>query len=799
MSTNWVPPNIAAICPEQQAQLTQCTSTGYLFLALLSQLYGGSKDNQHKDFLSYWDAPIGSDPIKLAPYYDNQEIPLGPLPQKSIDTSIHPKEPSEHLVHQYFFPDKISAPEKTSTKVVSHGPGRSRGVSQVSTYFPTFDFEKFYVKFEKDYGADQFGFDRQKKREPFSGSAYSNPYSNPYSYRRSDHHDDSDFEKKLFSDTEPADSAKVSVKAEKKMGAKSRKKRQQVETYDFIVVGAGSAGCVVANRLSEVKQWKVLLIEAGPEEPEVTSVPAFAPALGRSSIDWNYRTQPEEMTCRAQRGQTCAWLSGRVMGGSSSINYVVYMRGNKKDYDEWAALGNEGWSYAEVLHYFKKSENNMNVEANDIDYHSVGGPLNVERFEYTDPNVVMLIKAFHEKGFPLIDFNGRRQLGTMTTQTTTKDGKRVSANDAFIKPIRKERRNLIIKTNAQVTKILIAKDHKEYSTAYGVQYFKNGVYHEAYATKEIIISAGALNSPKILMLSGIGPKEELDKLNIPVVMDLKVGYNLQDHATTEAVLMALSNETSTLLADKLMLQTIQNFKKYGTRFNEISATGPLHMTAFHRTKYALDDETIPDIQFHFDGRNQKDFFKDPTTYLATNIFPFAFYDSINVRPILLHPESRGYLTLNRTHPVFGQPLIYPRFFTAKNDLDTLVAALKFAGKLEKTKAFRENKVKFIRKRMAPCTAHAWGTSRYFACIIKSYTGTIYHPAGTCKMGPRYDENAVVDARLKVYGVQNLRVADASIMPHIVRGNTNAPCIMIGEKVADMIKEDWDTVYWGSPR
>uniref|UniRef100_A0A2A4JMY6 Glucose-methanol-choline oxidoreductase N-terminal domain-containing protein n=1 Tax=Heliothis virescens TaxID=7102 RepID=A0A2A4JMY6_HELVI len=785
-NTNWIPPNIAAICPEQQAPLTQCTSTGYLFLALISQLYSGSNDNQHKDFLSYWDAPIGSDPMDLSPYYDSKQIPLGPLPQKT--KNIHPIEPSKHLLQDDFFSEKRSPTVKTTTKVFSHGPGRSRGISQVSSYFPTFDFEKFSSSLKKDYDSDRFGFDSQKKLEPYSGS----DYSNPFPYRRADDH--SEFEEQLFMDAEPSNSAKVSVKAEVKMGAKSRKKRQQVETYDFIVVGAGSAGCVVANRLSEVKQWKVLLIEAGPEEPEVTSVPAFAPVLGRSNIDWNYRTQPEEMTCRAQRGQTCAWLSGRVMGGSSAINYVVYMRGNKKDYDQWAALGNEGWSYADVLHYFKKSENNLNLEAKDIDYHSVGGPLNVERFTYTDPNVVMLVKAFHEKGFPLVDFNGRRQIGTMTTQTTTRDGKRVSTNDAFIRPIRENRPNLVIKTNAQVTKILISKDEKD---AHGIRYFKNGAYHEAYVTKEIIISAGALNSPKILMLSGIGPKEELEQLKIRVIKDLKVGYNLQDHATTEAVLMGLSNQTSTLLPDKLMLQTIQSFYKYGTRFDEVSATGPLQMTAFYRTKLAGGDKTIPDIQFHFDGRNRKDFYNDPTTYLATNIFPFAFYDSINVRPILLHPGSRGYLTLNKTHPVFGQPLIYPGFFTVKHDLDTLVAALKFAVKLEKTKAFKENKVKFIRKRLEPCTAHAWGTYRYFACIIKSYTGTIFHPAGTCKMGPRYDESAVVDARLKVYGIQNLRVADASIMPHIVRGNTNAPCIMIGEKAADMIKEDWDTVYWES--
>lgn len=441
-----------------------------------------------------------------------------------------------------------------------------------------------------------------------------------------------------------------------------------------------------------------------------------------------------------------------------------------------------------MLPYFKKSENNQDVEAKDMKHHGVGGLMNVERFKYADKNVPMLVGAFYETGLPLVDFNGEKQIGTMIAQSTSKDGKRMSTNAAFIRPVRYKRKNLFIIANAQVTKVLIEPRNK---IAYGVKYFKNGVWYEARANKEVILSAGAIGTPKLLMLSGIGPEKDLETLKIPVIKKLAVGRNLQDHATTNAMLMSLSNKTSTLIEAKQTLKELRTYFKSRSCSNPLSATGPLQMSAFIRTEFADEDKSVPDIQFHFDGRNRKEFYSDSTTYLETNVLPLAYYNSINVRPILLHPESRGYLTLNKTDPVFGLPLIYPRFFTVKRDLDTLVAALKIVVKLEDTKVFKDNKVKFIKVPVQACKNYKWGSNKYFACLFTSYTTTIFHPSGTCKMGPYKDKEAVVDPMLKVHGVSHLRVADASIMPNIVRGNTNAPVMMIAEKVSDMIKEDWN--------
>lgn len=394
----------------------------------------------------------------------------------------------------------------------------------------------------------------------------------------------------------------------------------------------------------------------------------------------------------------------------------------------------------------------------------------------------MMTQAFNQGGLPIRDYNGPFQVGAMPAQAITKDGIRVSTNKAFIQPIRYKRRNLKVKIKAEVFEILIS-DNK---VAYGVKYLKNGKVHTAYAKKEVIVSAGTINSPKLLMLSGIGPKEHLSNLNITVKQALSVGENLHDHVTFNGLIVALPNETATLIAQDQILNEIKCYKNMKVKRGPMSADGPANNIAFIKTE---PDLLAPDIQFHIGHLHRDDYVREPEIADEISIFPTPFYDALLVRAMNVVPKSRGKVLLNPANP-YGKPLLYANYLDDPTDAIPILKAVKFALSLENTTAFITNGARYDRTPLTACKDYEWGTDEYFLCLIRSYTSATHHQAGTCKMGPSWDPKAVVDPKLRVYGVPGLRVIDASIMPYAVRGNTNAPSIMIGEKGVAMVLEYW---------
>ncbi|XP_043270267.1 glucose dehydrogenase [FAD, quinone] [Venturia canescens] len=561
--------------------------------------------------------------------------------------------------------------------------------------------------------------------------------------------------------------------------------------YDFVVIGGGSAGAVVASRLSEIPSWRVLLLEAGPDENEVTDVPSLAAYLQLTKLDWKYKTEATGKSCLGMKGGRCNWPRGKVLGGSSVLNYMLYVRGNRRDYDHWEELGNPGWGYEEALYYFKKSEDNRNPYLRNSPYHSTGGFLTVQEAPWKTPLVVAFVEAGMELGYENRDINGEYQTGFMISQGTIRRGSRCSTAKAFLRPVRL-RRNIHTAMNSHVTKIMIDPLSMR---AKGVEFYRDGKKQVVWAKKEVILSAGSINSPQLLMLSGIGPGEHLRHIGIPVLKDLPVGNNLQDHVGALGLTFLIDKPVA-IVQDRLQAAPVTMHYVANGR-GPMTTLGGIEGYAFVNTKFANESIDYPDIQFHVapasiasDGGAQVKKVLGLTDDLYDTVFkPITNKDAWTIIPLLLRPKSRGTVRLRNSNP-FKNPLINANYFSEPRDIATLVEGAKIALKLSQAKVFEQFGSRLHRTKLPGCRHLQFGSDAYWECHIRHMTMTIYHPVGTAKMGPPTDPEAVVDSSLRVYGVRGLRVIDGSIMPTISSGNTNAPIIMIAEKGADLIKNDW---------
>ena len=548
--------------------------------------------------------------------------------------------------------------------------------------------------------------------------------------------------------------------------------------YDYIVVGGGSAGSVIASRLSEDKERKVLLLEAGyhwTENPDL-HVPARWLDLENTKLDWEYYTEPQNVSCLGMKERRSFWPRGYVLGGSSMINAQMYTRGSRYEFDEWASNGCTGWSYKDVLPYFMKSEDIQIEELKSSSYHSVGGPLAISGGRVT-PLGDLYMKAGKDLGWDISDYNGADQEGFSRIQCTIRSGVRSSTGVEFLGKTG-DRENLHISVRSHVTKVEFQNKR-----ATGIYVIRDGRKYFIKANKEIILSAGAIGSPQILMLSGVGPKTHLEELGIKVIADLPVGQNLQDHQM--AFMFTRINKPYSLTANlKDSLWSKVKYQLFGS--GPLGAGGP-DGTAFFYNDEAKREKTYADVQLiFFSGFGGTNYFNYRDDVAEEYLAKGPNEEGFNTNVIPTHLKSRGTLKLKSKDP-FDHPVLDPQYLTDKRDIEDFIGGIRHWEKFIDTPTMKGLGASFDQSKLSFCSQHEFRSDAYWECYVRHLAVTVYHHCGTCKMGAVDDPSTVVDPELRVKGIKGLRVADASVFPNVTSGNTNAPAIMVGEKAADLVR------------
>ena len=599
---------------------------------------------------------------------------------------------------------------------------------------------------------------------------------------------------------------RVAIWSDSQISLLSREEIDYNKEYDFIIVGAGTAGCVLANRLTEDPSVSVLVIEAGKKGyNRDIDIPMNYRKLFNSEVDWHYSTIPQKNAFLGYKKRSAVLNLGKAVGGTSSVNGLMHVRGNKMDYDQWAKDGAKGWSYKDVLPYFLKMEDFQ--ATGNAEFHQTDGPLVVSSGSFMTSVASSFLDAGKEIGYDIVDYNGEAQVGFSPTQWLTKNGERWSVADAYLYPA-SGRPNLDVVTGAHVKEIIFDEDDQwgipvdEGSPlkAIGITIYSDDTYmvgsEVIRAKKEVILSAGAIESPHMLMISGIGPEEYLRMMGFRQLKDLPVGKNLQDHPmiALEYWIDHFSEPPETLTP--AVTQSSDAWMEWVLHGKGPWSVGAMEAMAFIDSQSSVKKgENMPDLQLMFSGQiTSQDAYREMNIDgLAINqaygskAFYTEMYTGFTVFIGLLHPTSKGEIVFDRFNPL-GPPSINPNYLETKEDVSTLLRGIRLVQKILNTTSLSQYNAK--ESLIDAKCSFQYDTDEFWEWYMKLLTFTMAHPVGTCRMGRAEDERSVVDERLRVIGTSGLRVIDASVIPSLPSGNTHAPVVMIAEKAADMIKEDY---------